>query len=47
MKVLVTLNDAPYGSERVYNGRRLGNQFDNAALEKFARELTGRPVRIG
>jgi len=27
MKVLVTLNDAPYGSERVYNGLRLAGSL--------------------
>ncbi len=27
MKILITLNDAPYGSERVYNGLRLAGSL--------------------
>ena len=35
MKVLLIINDAPYGTEKAYNGLRLANQLhkDNQGLE--------------
>ena len=38
MKLLITLNDAPYGSERCYNGLRLAGSLvkqDNIELKIF------------
>lgn len=38
MKILLILNDAPYGSERTYNGLRLGGALsrkDGGALHLF------------
>ena len=35
MKILILINDAPYGTEKAYNGLRLANQLgkDHEAVE--------------
>lgn len=38
MKILIIINDAPYGSEKAYNALRLANQFN--------KEHSGIEVRI-
>ena len=41
MKVLITLNDAPYGSERVYNGLRLAGSLTKQEGVEFRIFLVG------
>ena len=35
--ILIVINDAPYGSEKAYNGLRLANQLNNAHEDVEAR----------
>ena len=43
MKTLVILNDAPYGSERTYNGMRLAGTLSRSAENEVRVFLLGMP----